>query len=784
MRCTNCGQELAADERFCGNCGTPRPATADTLPAAISCPKCGQPLSADDIFCGNCGAPRPAPVEELHVEPVAPRRGPIPGWAWVASGIGGVILIAALVVLNVYRGGRSPTAPPALTQPAPTALAQAPSPTPAPPTAAPTPTETPFPTQVPPVGSSNIYVEYILDDSGSMLETLQGKTKLAIAQSVLSARVPALPPDINVGLRLYGHRVPFQEKEESCADIELVVPVEVGGAQHIISWLPTMQAQGMTPMSESIRRAAEDFTFEGGHRNIIVLISDGIETCDEDPAEVVRFLQELGIDFKIHVIGLGVDEQARAQLKRIADTAGGIYHDANGEKDLAIALDDIHTKVVEPPPTETTTPTATPTATPTPTCPPPATPEPLWVDPVMSPTFALTQTVTVYLGRGRTVTVTSEAGTTVVNEFFDAYTSPAYVTINLLPNTTHHLKVTGLVEYAPGCFYTLSTTGDRNGNPLIIVQQSLTPTVTPTETPTVTPTATPTRRPPTDTPSPTLQPGLVIQGYVRLNVAGGPGLANAKIYRGFASYPGDLVAITDQNGYYETEFVSIPGDETVTVWAELEGYTFTPAQHSWRHYHGYKLTRLDFVADAHTPTAIARPTYTPTSTPARVPGWTAIGGQWTWLEPGLLYGETDSLDGLFLYDGYYEDFTFSAEAQALDREASLAFRMQDSANGYLVIFVPQGAIGANPGLWLAKRVDGAHSFLAHYSASNLPFVEDWVSLSVQASGSRFWIYLNGTLAIDFTDTSAPAFTSGRLGFRIYGDTSAPCHAYFRNIQLP
>jgi len=160
-------------------------------------------------------------------------------------------------------------------------------------------------------------------------------------------------------------------------------------------------------------------------------------------------------------------------------------------------------------PTETTTPTATPTATSTPTCPPPSTPEPLWVDPVMSPTFALTQTVTVYLGRGRTVTVRSEAGTAVVNGFFDAYTNPAYVTINLLPDTTHHLEVTGLVEYAPGCFYTLRTTSDRNGNPLIIVQQSPTPTVTPTETPTVTPTATPTETPtatPTDTPTTTSTP--------------------------------------------------------------------------------------------------------------------------------------------------------------------------------------------------------------------------------------------------------------------------------------
>jgi hypothetical protein len=85
--------------------------------------------------------------------------------------------------------------------------------------------------------------------------------------------------------------------------------------------------------------------------------------------------------------------------------------------------------------------------------------------------------MTVYLGRGRAVTVTSEAGTTVVIGSFDAYTNPARVTINLLPNTTHHLQVTGRVEYVSGCFYTLSTTRDRNGNSLEIVQQSPTPQI-------------------------------------------------------------------------------------------------------------------------------------------------------------------------------------------------------------------------------------------------------------------------------------------------------------------
>jgi Mg-chelatase subunit ChlD len=229
-------------------------------------------------------------------------------------------------------------------QPSPTALAQAATDTPA--AGAQVLASNPV-TQAPPVGSSQIYVEYILDASGSMLETTQGKTRLAIAQDVLSSRVAALPPDIRVGLRVYGHRVPFQQEEESCQDIELIVPIQEGGAEKIVAWLPTMQALGMTPMSESIRQAAEDFTFEEGRQNSIVLISDGIETCGDDPANVVRYLQELGIDFTIHVIGLLVDPQARDQLRGIAEVSGGVYHDANSEQDLADALDAVTFDVVE-----------------------------------------------------------------------------------------------------------------------------------------------------------------------------------------------------------------------------------------------------------------------------------------------------------------------------------------------------------------------------------------------------------------------------------------------------
>ncbi len=152
-------------------------------------------------------------------------------------------------------------------------------------------------------------------------------------------------------------------------------------------------------------------------------------------------------------------------------------------------------------PTPTRTPTRTLTRTPTLTststvfC-PANTPEPLSVDPVTSPTTLLTQVITVRTGNSDSVTVTAESGSFTVTGSFST-TSPALVTITLNPGVTHHLSVSahikavtnGSCQYAD---YTLTTSVDRNGAALTIVQQSQGPTSTFTPTPTPTRTFTPT----------------------------------------------------------------------------------------------------------------------------------------------------------------------------------------------------------------------------------------------------------------------------------------------------
>ncbi len=322
-------------------------------------------------------------AEKTRLEPrmdhTPPASAPVPGTSTTAMpsapaarksgfprllGIGGLGLLLLCLCAGVIGGIASglipnPFASPSTLTPTGQPVQALPSETPSSP-------DTPSPTEFVPVGLSTTYIEYILDASGSMLQPLQGKTRMQIAQEVLTARLNTLPANAQVGLRVYGHRVPFQQEAESCEDIELVVPIQANGAQAIIDWLPGMQAQGMTPMSASIQQAVNDFTFEPGRRNFIVLISDGEETCGDEPATVVQYLQEIGIDFAIHVIGLDVDAPTAAQLARIAEVAGGVYYDAKSEEDLDAALNDVNETMLPPAGSPTVVAEANPTAIPEP----------------------------------------------------------------------------------------------------------------------------------------------------------------------------------------------------------------------------------------------------------------------------------------------------------------------------------------------------------------------------------------------------------------------------------
>ena len=93
-------------------------------------------------------------------------------------------------------------------------------------------------------------------------------------------------------------------------------------------------------------------------------------------------------------------------------------------------------------------------------------------------------------------------------------------------------------------------------------------------------------------PTPMTTPGLVVYGTVL--DSNGVGMEGIQIHRGYASYPGVVIATTGADGYYQSDFAIIPGDEMVTVWALSPGMAFVPESYYWRHYYGYEQTECNF----------------------------------------------------------------------------------------------------------------------------------------------------------------------------------------------
>ena len=201
---------------------------------------------------------------------------------------------------------------------------------------------------------------YILDGSGSMWARVSDRTKIEAAKDIMSQLLRETPPGVHSGLTVYGHR-----RRGDCLDIEEVLPLGAIDKDTAVRKVRGIMPKGMTPISASVRFAAERLRGREGSATI-VLVSDGIETCNQDPCAVIAELKADGFKFIMHVVGFGVRDDAAAQLACIAQKGGGRYFTAADAAELFGALNEVKQSVVEqkPIPASTATPTPTPTAEP------------------------------------------------------------------------------------------------------------------------------------------------------------------------------------------------------------------------------------------------------------------------------------------------------------------------------------------------------------------------------------------------------------------------------------
>jgi Mg-chelatase subunit ChlD len=184
-------------------------------------------------------------------------------------------------------------------------------------------------------GGSFGAVELVLDASGSMLQRLGKERRMDLAKKALiDLTSEILPEGAPFALRVFGHR----EANACRSDLEIALaPLSRAAA---IARIKGIEAKNLakTPIGDSLLRVKEDLAGAKGPA-VVVLVTDGEETCDGDPKAAIETLRAAGFDVRVNIVGFAIDELAlKETFETWARAGGGSYFDAADAAGLSSAF--------------------------------------------------------------------------------------------------------------------------------------------------------------------------------------------------------------------------------------------------------------------------------------------------------------------------------------------------------------------------------------------------------------------------------------------------------------
>jgi Ca-activated chloride channel homolog len=157
---------------------------------------------------------------------------------------------------------------------------------------------------------------FLLDASGSMLAKWENSNRMEVAKKLLSHLVDSLEryDNVEVALRIYGHQ--SGREQNDCRDTKLEVPFAAKNSKAIKRKLDQITPRGNTPITYSLLQSASDFP-DTRSRNVVILITDGLESCNGDPCAVSLALQKKRVFLRPFIIGIGILPEYDQQLSCI-----------------------------------------------------------------------------------------------------------------------------------------------------------------------------------------------------------------------------------------------------------------------------------------------------------------------------------------------------------------------------------------------------------------------------------------------------------------------------------
>ena len=174
----------------------------------------------------------------------------------------------------------------------------------------------------------------VFDASGSMATSdyTLNLPRIAQAKQSMATVIPEIAPFRRLGLIVYG-----EGAYNDCTSISLSLRPTSNAAEPLLRIIGRINPRGKTPLTESVRQAAEvlDYT---KREAVVVLITDGEETCGGDPCKTAAMLKKAGPRLTIHVIGFRESQAEYFKARCMADQTGGEYVSATNEEELVKAL--------------------------------------------------------------------------------------------------------------------------------------------------------------------------------------------------------------------------------------------------------------------------------------------------------------------------------------------------------------------------------------------------------------------------------------------------------------
>ncbi|HLS68973.1 MAG TPA: VWA domain-containing protein [Kiloniellales bacterium] len=186
-------------------------------------------------------------------------------------------------------------------------------------------------------------VMVVFDGSNSMWGQIEGTAKIQIAREAMDHLFDQWSEDANVGLMAYGHR-----RQGDCNDIETMITPGPFERTEFLAAINGISPKGKTPLTAAVEQAAETLAYRDAPATV-VLMTDGIESCQRDPCALARTLAQNGVNFTAHVVGFDLKDEEQEAIACLAEHTGGRFVSASNARELGEALGAVGSTMAEAP---------------------------------------------------------------------------------------------------------------------------------------------------------------------------------------------------------------------------------------------------------------------------------------------------------------------------------------------------------------------------------------------------------------------------------------------------